>query len=113
MGNQEVQAMEVEIRMPAPLRRLARGCDIVKASGSTVGEILHWLTEAYPELKDRLQDEHGEVRRFINIYVNDKDIRFIKNLETPLKDGDQVSIIPAIAGGTALPAHDRGESDPS
>jgi molybdopterin synthase sulfur carrier subunit len=64
-----------------------------------VGEVLQWLTETYPGLKERLRDEQGEVRRFINIYVNDEDIRFIRNLETPLKEGDQLSIIPAIAGG--------------
>jgi molybdopterin synthase sulfur carrier subunit len=64
--------------------------------------VLRSLTDAYPGLEDRLRDEKGEVRRFINIYVNDEDIRFIQNLETPLKEGDQISIIPAIAGGASL-----------
>ena len=103
--------MEVEIRMPAPLKKLAMGCDIVKANGRTIREIIQWLTATYPELRDRLQDEHGEIRRFINIYLNSKDIRFIQNLETPLKDGDQISIIPAIAGGTFLPVDDDLETD--
>jgi len=111
IGNltEKERRMEVEIRMPAPLKKLAMGCDIVKANGRTVREILQWLTDTYPELRDRLQDEHGEVRRFINIYLNSKDIRFIQNLETPLKDGDQISIIPAIAGGTFLSVD---ETDP-
>lgn len=92
--------MEVRVRIPAPLKKLAEEQDVIKAKGSTVGEVLQWLTETYPGLKERLRDEQGEVRRFINIYVNDEDIRFIKNLETPLKEGDQLSIVPAIAGGS-------------
>ena len=91
--------MEVHVRIPTPLKKLAGEQDVIKARGTTVGEVLQWLTETYPGLKERLRDEQGEVRRFINIYVNDEDIRFIQNLETPLKEGDHVSIIPAIAGG--------------
>lgn len=94
--------MEVHVRIPTPLKKLAGEQEIIKAKGGTVGEVLQWLTETYPGLKERLRDERGEVRRFINIYVNDEDIRFIKNLETPLKEGDQLSIIPAIAGGSFL-----------
>jgi molybdopterin synthase sulfur carrier subunit len=96
------ETMEVHVRIPTPLRKLAGEQDVIRASGSTVGEVLQWLTEAYPGLKERLRDERGEVRRFINIYVNDEDIRFINNLETPLKEGDHLSIIPAIAGGALL-----------
>lgn len=92
--------MEVHVRIPTPLKKLTGEQDVIKAKGETVGEVLQWLTETYPGLKERLRDERGEVRRFINIYVNDEDIRFIKNLETPLKEGDQLSIIPAIAGGS-------------
>ncbi len=92
--------MEVHVRIPTPLRKLAGEQDVIKAKGSTVGEVLQWLTETYPSLQERLRDEKGAVRRFINIYVNNEDIRFIQNLETPLKDGDQLSIIPAIAGGS-------------
>jgi len=91
--------MEVHVRIPTPLKKLTGEQDVIKAKGETVGEVLQWLTETYPGLKERLRDEQGEVRRFINIYVNDEDIRFIQNLETPLKEGDHVSIIPAIAGG--------------
>jgi molybdopterin synthase sulfur carrier subunit len=93
--------MEVHVRIPTPLKKLAGEREVIKAEGETVGEVLQWLTEAYPGLKERLRDEQGEVRRFINIYVNDEDIRFHQNLETPVKEGDQVSIIPAIAGGSS------------
>jgi len=93
--------MKIRVRIPTPLKKLAGEQDIVLANGNTVGEVIQWLTETYPGLKERLRDEQGEVRRFINIYVNDEDIRFIQNLETPVKDGDQISIIPAIAGGSS------------
>ncbi len=93
--------MEVQVRIPTPLRKLTGEQDTIKAKGDTVGEVLQWLTETYPGLKERLRDEKGEVRRFINIYVNDEDIRFVQNLETPLKEGDHVSIVPAIAGGAS------------
>jgi len=94
--------MNVRVRIPTPLKKLAGEQDILLANGNTVGEVIQWLTETYPGLKERLQDEQGEVRRFINIYVNDEDIRFIKNLETPIQEGDQISIIPAIAGGASI-----------
>ncbi len=96
------EEMEVHVRIPTPLKKLAGERDVIKAEGKTVGEVLQWLTETYPGLKERLRDEQGEVRRFINIYVNDEDIRFNQNLETPVKEGDQISIIPAIAGGSPL-----------
>ena len=92
--------MEVQVRIPTPLKKLTGEQDIIKAKGRTVGEVIQWLTETYPGLKERLRDEQGAVRRFINIYVNDEDIRFVRNLETPVKEGDQISIIPAIAGGS-------------
>ena len=93
--------MEVQVRIPTPLRKLTGEQDTIQAKGCTVGEVLQWLTETYPGLKERLRDEKGEVRRFINIYVNDEDIRFVQNLETPLKEGDRLSIVPAIAGGAS------------
>jgi molybdopterin synthase sulfur carrier subunit len=71
----------------------------VEIAGNTVSEIIENLGSAHPGIKERLYDEQGEVRRFINIYVNEEDIRFLTGKETPLKDGDEVSIIPAIAGG--------------
>jgi molybdopterin synthase sulfur carrier subunit len=75
------------------------GKNEVEIAGSTVAEIIDNLGSAHPGIKERLYDEQGEVRRFINIYVNEEDIRFLTGKDTPLKDGDQVSIIPAIAGG--------------
>jgi len=92
--------MDVSVRIPTPLKKLAGGQDVVKAEGKTVGEVIRWLVGTYPDLKERLLDERGEMRRFINVYVNNEDIRFIQNFETPLKEGDQISIIPAIAGGS-------------
>jgi len=71
----------------------------VEIAGNTIAEIFDNLGSAHPGIKERLYDEEGEVRRFINIYVNEEDIRFLTGKDTPLKDGDQVSIIPAIAGG--------------
>jgi molybdopterin synthase sulfur carrier subunit len=93
--------MEVHVRVPPPLRKLAGGQVVVNAEGKTVGEVIQWLIRTYPDLEERLRDQQGEMRRFINIYVNNEDIRFIQNLETPLKEGDQLSIIPAIAGGSS------------
>jgi molybdopterin synthase sulfur carrier subunit len=75
------------------------GKNEVEIAGNTVAEIIENLGSAHPGIKERLYDEEGEVRRFINIYVNEEDIRFLTGKDTPLKDGDQVSIIPAIAGG--------------
>ena len=98
--NKEEQ-MEVHVRIPTPLKKLTGEQDTIKAKGRTVGEVIQWLTEAYPGLTERLRDEQGELRRFINIYLNDEDIRFIQNLETPVNEGDRISIIPAIAGGSS------------
>jgi molybdopterin synthase sulfur carrier subunit len=75
------------------------GKNEVEIDGNTIAEIIDNLGTAHPGIKERLYDEEGEVRRFINIYVNEEDIRFLTGKDTPLKDGDQVSIIPAIAGG--------------
>jgi MoaD family protein len=90
--------METIIRIPAALRTLTGGSDEVKASGGTVGDVIEDLEKRHPGMKDRLLDEKG-VRRFINIYVGEEDVRFTGGLETELKAGDQISIVPAIAGG--------------
>jgi molybdopterin synthase sulfur carrier subunit len=71
----------------------------VAVDASTVGEALGGLQSQFPALKERLRDDTGKIRRFINLYVNDEDIRFLQNEETPIKDGDEISIVPAIAGG--------------
>jgi MoaD family protein len=90
--------METLIRIPAALRTLTAGADEVKAAGATVGDVIEDLDKRHPGLKDRLLDEKG-VRRFINIYVGEEDVRFTGGLSTELKNGDQISIVPAIAGG--------------
>lgn len=89
----------IKVRIPTPLRPLTRGQGEVEAKASSVLEMIETLNNAHPGIKDRLCDETGELRRFVNIYVNEEDIRFLKGKETSLKDGDEVSIVPAIAGG--------------
>ncbi len=86
------------IRIPTPLRVHAGGLDHVSAAGATVGEVLQSLVSAHPELKERLF-EGEEVRRFVNVYVNNEDIRYLDELQTPVAENDEISIIPAIAGG--------------
>ena len=92
--------MAVTVRIPTPLRTLTGGADEVSADGGTVAEVIEHLETHHPGMKDRLCDEKG-VRRFVNIYANDEDIRFLDNLETLLKEGDTLSIVPAIAGGAS------------
>jgi molybdopterin synthase sulfur carrier subunit len=92
--------METIVRIPAALRTLTAGADEVKATGGTVGDVIEDLEKRHPGLKDRLLDEKG-VRRFINIYVGEEDVRFTGGLSTELKSGDAISIVPAIAGGSA------------
>ena len=89
----------IKVRIPTPLRPMTGGKNEVEVAGNTIAEIIDNLGSAHPGIKERLYDEQGEVRRFINIYDNEEDIRFLTGKETPLKDGDEVSIIPAIAGG--------------
>jgi molybdopterin synthase sulfur carrier subunit len=91
--------MSVKIRIPTPLQKLTNNQSEVEVSGNSVKAVLAALEEKHPGLRDRLYDEKGTLRRFINFYVNDEDIRFMKSEETALKDGDELSIIPAIAGG--------------
>jgi len=92
--------METIVRIPTPLRTLTKGNDEVAAAGATVAELIEDLERNYPGMRDRLLDEKG-VRRFINVFVGDEDIRFLDGLATGLKDGDRVTIVPAIAGGRA------------
>ena len=90
--------MDTIVRIPAALRTLTAGADEVKAEGATVGAVIEDLEKRHPGMRDRLLDEKG-VRRFINIYVGEEDVRFTGGLATELKAGDQISIVPAIAGG--------------
>jgi sulfur-carrier protein len=91
--------MPKKIRIPTPLRKLTNDAEVVEVSAATIGAAIVELQAKYPGIKERLMDDNGEVRRFVNVYVNEEDIRFLQNQETPLKDGDEISIIPAIAGG--------------
>lgn len=89
----------VIIRIPTALRPQVGNQESVSVSGASIKEVLATLTGQYPELGKRLYKGENELNRFINVYVNDEDIRFLENLDTPVKPGDEVSIVPAIAGG--------------
>jgi molybdopterin synthase sulfur carrier subunit len=89
----------VKVKIPGPLRKLVGGKDELEVEAKTIREVIEKLGQINPEIKTRILDENGEVRRFINIYLNNEDIRFLKGLDTDLKNGDEISIIPAIAGG--------------
>ncbi len=91
--------MAVEVQIPAVLKKLTGGAKSVKGEGQTVRELLANLDREYPGIKKQLTSDEGELHRFVNIYLNDEDIRFLQQMETPVKDGDVVSILPAIAGG--------------
>lgn len=91
--------MSVQVRIPTPLRRFTGGAEEVGASGSTIAAVMDELEKKFTGIKERLCDEQGRVRRFVNIYVNGDDIRFLNGIETSVKDGDEISIVPAIAGG--------------
>lgn len=91
--------MSIRVRIPTPLQKMAKNQAEVTARGASVKEILADLERQYPGFRERLYDEKGALRRFINFYVNNEDIRFLKGETTPVKEGDEVSIVPAIAGG--------------
>jgi sulfur-carrier protein len=91
--------MFAKVRIPTPLRKLTNNEEIVEISAATVEEAIAELQSRFPGIKERLLDENGAVRRFVNVYVNEEDIRFLQNQQTPVKSGDEISIVPAIAGG--------------
>jgi molybdopterin synthase sulfur carrier subunit len=91
--------MPVKVRIPSPLRSYTNGADVVEAPGGTVGEVLNALKDKASGIESRLFKTPGQLNRFVNVYLNDEDIRFAKNLDTPVKEGDEISIVPAIAGG--------------
>lgn len=91
--------MAIKVRIPTPLQSLTSGQSEVEATGATVKDVLAALDAQFNGLKSRLYDDAGTLRRFINFYVNDEDIRFLDGEATAVKDGDEISIVPAIAGG--------------
>ena len=91
--------MSVKVRIPTPLRKLTKDQTEVEAAGSTIRDVVDDLEKQFPGFKERMCDEQGELRRFVNVYVGEEDIRFLNGLETEIPEGEQVSIIPAVAGG--------------
>ena len=91
--------MSVVVRIPTPLRRMTNGKDKVEVESTVLGELVDKLNAEFPGFKDRLVDEEGELRYFVNIYLNGEDGRFMDGLGTATSDGDEISIVPAVAGG--------------
>ncbi len=91
--------MAVEVKIPSLLRKLVNGAKIVQANGDTVGKVLEDLEKRHPGFKERILNVDGGLNQFVALYVNDEDIRFMKDLNTNVKDGDVISILPAVAGG--------------
>jgi len=87
------------VRIPTPLRKLTNELEVVSVAGGTIAEVLTSLETAYPGIKERLCDAEGNIRRFINVFVNDEDVRFLEETATQVKDSVEISIVPAIAGG--------------
>lgn len=87
------------VRIPTPLRKLTADQEVVTVAGATLGAVLDELNTSYPGLGERILDEQGSIRRFVNIFVNDEDVRFLQEKETPVTEKDEISIVPAIAGG--------------
>ena len=88
-----------KILIPQPLRRITNDTSIISTDAATLADAVDGLEQQYPGIKERICDEQGEIRRFVNIYVNGEDVRFLDALRTPLKPADEVSIVPAVAGG--------------
>ncbi len=91
--------MSIKVRVPTPLRSYTLGVGEVAISGNSLAEAIGALDSQFPGIGQRICDESGELRRFVNIYINGEDVRFLQGLTTPLKTGDEVSIVPAMAGG--------------
>jgi molybdopterin synthase sulfur carrier subunit len=92
--------MSVKVRIPSPLRNYTNGQDIVETDGATIGAVLNGLKDKATGIETRLFKAPNQLNRFVNVYLNDEDIRFLQNLDTPVKAGDEISIVPAIAGGS-------------
>ena len=92
--------MAVKVRIPSPLRGLTKDQDLVPGVEGTLGACIDGLEASFPGIKDRICDDQGEIRRFVNVYINGEDVRFMDGLASALKEGDEVSIVPAVAGGS-------------
>ncbi len=93
--------MGAVVRIPTPLRRVTKGRETVDVNGQTLMDGIADLEKQFPGVKERIMDATGELHRFVNIYVNGEDVRFLQGMQTSLKDGDEISIVPAVAGGWA------------
>lgn len=91
--------MPVEIRLPTLLRSQAEGQSTVTVDGSTIGDVLRSLVDKYPGMSGQVLNEDGSLHKFVNVYVNDDDVRYLQQLDTPVAQGDEVTILPAVAGG--------------
>ena len=91
--------MSIVVRIPTPLRKMTNGLAKVEVESAVLGDLVDKLNAEYPGFKDRLVDEEGELRYFVNIYLNGEDVRFMDGLKTVTNDGDEISIVPAVAGG--------------
>ena len=91
--------MSIVVRIPTPLRRLTDGQDKVDVEGDSLGDVIDAMNEQYPGIRERICDDQSQLRNFVNVYVNGEDVRFLQGLETPTSSGDEVSVVPAVAGG--------------
>jgi molybdopterin synthase sulfur carrier subunit len=91
--------MAITVRIPTPLRRVTDGQDKVDTNGATLREIIDSMESQFPGIKERLCDENGNLRNFVNVYVNGEDVRFLEGIDSATGDGDEISIVPAVAGG--------------
>jgi molybdopterin synthase sulfur carrier subunit len=91
--------MSVMVRIPGPLRKITNGADKVEMEGESLSALIGALEDEYPGMKERLLDDNGELRYFVNLYLNNEDVRFLEGLNTAIKSGDEISIVPAVAGG--------------
>ena len=91
--------MAITVRIPTPLRRVTDGQDKVNTEGTTVREIIDSMESQFPGIKERLCDENGDLRNFVNVFVNGEDVRFLEGIDSSAGDGDEISIVPAVAGG--------------
>lgn len=93
--------MSLVVRIPTPLRVVTNGKDKAEVEGDTLAKVIESLETQYPGIKERLCDESGDLRHFVNIYINGEDVRFLQGLQTDTKSGDEISIVPAVAGGAS------------